>query len=42
MMAAAQEVFVSAHDKALASAYPVAADGSALLPLRRVHYVVKV
>ena len=36
------ETFVSAYDKALASAYPVLADGSALLAFRRVFFVLKV
>ena len=36
------DVFVSACDKALASAYPVLADGSALMPFRRVFFVMKV
>ena len=36
------EVYVSAYDKALASAYPVLADGSALMPFRRVFFVLKV
>ena len=36
------ETFVSAYDKALASAYPVLADGSALMPFRRVFFVLKV
>jgi trans-aconitate 2-methyltransferase len=42
MTAAEQETFVSAYDKALASAYPVAADGSALMPFRRVYFVLRV
>ena len=37
-----QEAFVSSYDKALASAYPVAADGSVLMPFRRVFFVLKV
>ena len=37
-----QEAFTSAYDKALASAYPVLADGSALMPFRRVFFVLKV
>ncbi len=37
-----QATFVSAYDKALASAYPVLADGSALLPFRRVFFVLRV
>ena len=39
---AEQGLFVSAYDKALASAYPVRADGSALMPFRRVYFVLKV
>ena len=34
--------FVSAYDKALTSAYPVGADGSALMPFRRGSFVLKV
>ena len=41
-IAAEQEVFVPAYEKALTSAYPVAADGSALMPFPRVYFVVKV
>ena len=37
-----QRAFVSAYDKALASAYPVLADGSALMAFRRVFFVLKV
>ena len=37
-----QEAFVSAYDKALASAYPLLPDGSALMPFRRVFFVLKV
>ena len=37
-----QEAFVSAYDKALASAYPVLADGSALMAFRRVFFVLKI
>ena len=37
-----QETFVSAYDKALASAYPVLADGSALMAFRRVFFVLRV
>ena len=37
-----REAFVSAYDKALSSAYPVLPDGSALLPFRRVYFVLKV
>ena len=36
------EVFASAYDKALASAYPVLADGSALMAFRRIFFVLKV
>lgn len=36
------EAFVSSYDKALASAYPLAADGSALMPFRRIFFVLKV
>ena len=36
------ETFVSSYDKALASAYPVLPDGSALMPFRRVFFVLKV
>ena len=36
------DAFVSAYDKALASAYPVLADGSALMPFRRIFFVLKV
>lgn len=36
------DTFVSAYDKALASAYPLAQDGSALMPFRRVFFVLKV
>ena len=42
MTADEHEVFVSAYDKALASAYPVLTDGSALLAFRRVFFVLKV
>ncbi len=42
MDAAETEAFVSAYDKALASAYPVLADGSALMAFRRVFFVLKV
>lgn len=34
--------YASAYDKALASAYPLLADGSALMPFRRVFFVLKV
>ena len=37
-----QAVFVAAYDEALASAYPLLADGSALMPFRRVFFVLKV
>lgn len=37
-----RQAFVSAYDKALASAYPVLADGSALMAFRRVFFVLKV
>ena len=37
-----QAAFVSAYDKALASAYPLLEDGSALMGFRRVFFVVKV
>ena len=40
--AAETEAFVSAYDKALASAYPVLPDGSALMAFRRVFFVLKV
>ena len=36
------EAYASAYDKALASAYPVLADGSALIPFRRVFFTLKV
>jgi trans-aconitate 2-methyltransferase len=36
------ETYVSAYDKALASAYPVQTDGTALMPFRRVFFVLKV
>ncbi len=36
------DAFVSAYDKALASAYPVLADGSVLMPFRRIFFVLKV
>ena len=39
---AEQDRFNAAYDMALASAYPLAADGSALLPFRRVFFVLKV
>ena len=42
LTAAEVEVFGSAYDKALASAYPVLADGAALMPFRRVFFVLKV
>ncbi len=37
-----QAAFVSAYDKALASAYPLLEDGSALMAFRRVFFVLKV
>jgi trans-aconitate 2-methyltransferase len=37
-----QAAFVSAYDKALASAYPVLEDGSTLMAFRRVFFVLKV
>ena len=36
------EAYVSSYDKALNSAYPLAADGSALMPFRRIFFVLKV
>jgi trans-aconitate 2-methyltransferase len=42
MTLAEQETFVSAYDKALASAYPVAQDGSVLMPFRRIFFTLKV
>ena len=36
------ETYVSAYDKALASAYPLQADGAVLLPFRRVFFTLKV
>ncbi len=39
---AEQAAYVSAYDKALASAYPLLADGSALMAFRRVFFVLKV
>lgn len=42
MSQAEQAAFVSAYDKALASAYPLLPDGSALMPFRRVFFVLKV
>jgi trans-aconitate 2-methyltransferase len=42
MTQAEQETFVSAYDKALASAYPVAQDGSVLMPFRRIFFTLKV
>ena len=36
------EIYVSAYDKALASAYPLLPDGSALMAFRRVFVVLKV
>ncbi|MEO8242288.1 MAG: methyltransferase domain-containing protein [bacterium] len=41
MSAAEQAMFVSAYDKALASAYPVMADGSATMPFRRIFFVLR-
>lgn len=37
-----EQAYVSAYDKALASAYPLQPDGSALLPFRRVFFTLKV
>ncbi len=42
LTAAETETFASSYDKALASAYPLLADGSALLPFRRVFFTLKV
>ena len=42
MSAVEQVTFASAYDKALASAYPLGADGGALMPFRRVFFVLKV
>jgi trans-aconitate 2-methyltransferase len=42
LSAAEAEAYVSAYDKALASAYPVLPDGSVLMPFRRVFFVLKV
>ena len=42
MDAGEQAAFQSSYDKALASAYPLANDGSALMPFRRVFFVLKV
>ena len=39
---AEQMAFVSSYDKALASAYRVLPDGSALMPFRRIFFVLKV
>ena len=36
------ETFVSAYDKALASAYPLLPDGSVLMPFHRIFFVLKV
>lgn len=37
-----QAIFGAAYDKALASAHPLLADGGALMPFRRVFFVLKV
>ena len=42
MSADEQAAFVSSYDKALASAYPLLKDGSALMAFRRVFFVLKV
>ncbi len=42
LTAAEADAYTSAYDKALASAYPVLADGAVLMPFRRVFFTLKV